>query len=64
MRFNREFEVMLSNVRSVKEYNGIKYTYIGPAHLSIGQEAEAVGVAYTLEPDDFLLVLIGRMEKF
>ena len=26
----------------------------GPAHLSIGQEASAVGMAYTLEVDDYI----------
>ena len=55
MRFNREFENMINSVRATKEYNGIPYTYIGPAHLSIGMEAEAAGLAYTMEPEDFFI---------
>ncbi len=55
MQFSREFETMVSSVRAIKEYNGVKYTYIGPAHLSIGQEAEAAGLAFTLKPDDFFI---------
>ncbi|MGH9159800.1 MAG: alpha-ketoacid dehydrogenase subunit alpha/beta, partial [Vicinamibacteraceae bacterium] len=33
-------------------YKGISYTHAGPAHLSIGQEAAAVGMAFSLTPDD------------
>ncbi|MDK2798892.1 MAG: 2-oxoisovalerate dehydrogenase component [Clostridiales bacterium] len=54
MMFIREFETMLLSVRSNKIYNGIEYTYTGPAHLSIGQEAAAVGQAYILEKDDYI----------
>jgi len=53
MRLIREFETMLAGIRTVKTYNGIEYSYTGPAHLSIGQEASAVGQAYTLELNDF-----------
>ena len=34
--------------------NGVKYNHPGPAHLSIGQEASAVGQAYILDKDDFI----------
>lgn len=34
------------------EYNGVAYNNPGPAHLSIGQEASAVGEAYSLDIDD------------
>jgi 2-oxoisovalerate dehydrogenase E1 component len=50
----REFETMLNLIKTTNEYNGIKYNHPGPAHLSIGQEASAVGMAYTLEVDDFI----------
>ncbi len=50
----REFETMLNLIKTTNEYNGIKYNHPGPAHLSIGQEASAVGMAYTLGVDDFI----------
>lgn len=51
----REFEVMLNKIKTTNEYFGIKYNHPGPAHLSIGQEASAVGMAYNLTIDDFIL---------
>ena len=39
----REFETMLNLIKTTNEYNGIPYNHPGPAHLSIGQEASAVG---------------------
>jgi len=50
----REFEVMLNKIKTTNEYMGIKYNHPGPAHLSIGQEASAVGMAYTLSIDDYI----------
>lgn len=50
----REFETMLNLIKIRNEYNGIQYNHPGPAHLSIGQEAAAVGMAYTLDVDDFI----------
>lgn len=50
----REFETMLNLIKTTNEYNGIPYNHPGPAHLSIGQEAAAVGMAYTLSTDDFI----------
>lgn len=50
----REFETMLNLIKTTNEYNGIPYNHPGPAHLSIGQEASAVGMAYTLDVDDFI----------
>lgn len=50
----REFETMLHSVRTTGEYEGIKYKYTGPAHLSLGQEASAVGQAYILDKDDYI----------
>jgi 2-oxoisovalerate dehydrogenase E1 component len=50
----REFETMLNLIKIRGEYNGIAYNHPGPAHLSIGQEAAAVGMAFTLSVDDFI----------
>jgi 2-oxoisovalerate dehydrogenase E1 component len=50
----REFEVMLNKIKTTNEYCGIKYNHPGPAHLSIGQEASAVGMAYNLSIDDYI----------
>ena len=44
----REFEQMLSELKRVRGYKGIAYNHQGPAHLSIGQEAAAVGEAFLL----------------
>ncbi len=54
MTMIREFETMLYSVRTTKQYNGISYAYTGPAHLYTGQEAAAVGMAYTLDRDDVI----------
>src|SRR5690554_230319 len=50
----REFETMLNLIKTRGEYNEIPYNHPGPAHLSIGQEAAAVGMAFTLDADDFI----------
>ena len=51
----REFESMLNSIKVNGVYNDITTTYPGPAHLSIGQEAAAVGQAYYLTKDDITL---------
>lgn len=48
----REFESMLYAIKVKGEYEGFKFSYPGPAHLSMGQEAASVGQAYLLEEDD------------
>jgi 2-oxoisovalerate dehydrogenase E1 component len=50
----REFETMLNLIKTTGEYNGVAYNHPGPAHLSIGQESAAVGMAYTLTVEDFI----------
>ena len=50
----REFEFMLDQIKTRGMYGGIETTYPGPAHLSLGQEAAAVGQAYLLTQDDFI----------
>jgi len=48
----REFELMLENIKKQGSYLGVDYVHLGPAHLSIGQEAAAVGQAFTLDSED------------
>ena len=50
----REFETMLNLVKTTGGYNGVEYNNPGPAHLSAGQEAAAVGMAYNLDTDDYI----------
>ena len=50
----RAFETMLNDVKIKGSYGGIEYNHRGPAHLSIGQEASAVGQAYLLDRDDHI----------
>ena len=50
----REFETMINLIKTTGEYSGIPYNHPGPAHLSSGQEAAAVGMAYTLTVEDFI----------
>ncbi len=54
MAIIREFETMLNKIKTTNEYEGISYNHPGPAHLSIGQEAAAVGMAYLLDPHDYI----------
>lgn len=48
----REFELMLNAIKREGSYRGVSYNHLGPAHLSIGQEAQAVGQAFTLGAGD------------
>lgn len=50
----RTFETMLNEIKLRGSYMGIEYMHNGPAHLSIGQEAAAVGQAYHLGIDDHI----------
>ena len=54
MVYIREFESMLDRFKREGVYEGIEYNHLGPAHLSIGQEAVAVGQSYHLSPDDLI----------
>jgi len=54
MSIIREFETMLTSIKTTNEYNGISYNHPGPAHLSLGQEASSVGQAYILDKDDYI----------
>lgn len=50
----REFETMLDEVKRTGKYRDVAYVHQGPAHLSIGQEAAAVGEAFSLTVDDHI----------
>jgi 2-oxoisovalerate dehydrogenase E1 component len=50
----REFETVLNEIKIKGTYQGVTYNHAGPAHLSIGQEASAVGMAFALTPDDHI----------
>jgi len=54
MQIIREFETMLNLIKTTDEYKGVPYSHPGPAHLSIGQEAAAVGMAYRLGINDYI----------
>lgn len=50
----REFESILNEIKLKNVYKGVSYSHLGPAHLSIGQEAAAVGMAFALGPEDHI----------
>jgi len=54
MMIIRTFENMLNEIKLRGAFMGIEYMHNGPAHLSIGQEAAAVGQAYHLGIDDHI----------
>ena len=54
MVYIREFESMLDGVKKEGAYRGLEYDHRGPAHLSIGQEAAAVGQCFHLSAEDFI----------
>ena len=54
MAILRSFETMLNEVKLRGNFKGVEYTHRGPAHLSIGQEAAAVGQAFLLGVDDHI----------
>src|SRR5438105_940318 len=54
MAIIRAFESMLQEVKTKTAFQGIDYNHCGPAHLSIGQEASAVGQAFLLDADDHI----------
>jgi len=50
----RHFEWIINEIKLKGVCNGISYEHRGPAHLSMGQEAAAVGMAFSLTPDDYI----------
>lgn len=51
----REFELMLQAIKKLGTYAGRSFTYPGPAHLSLGEEAVAVGQSFWLDKDDCII---------
>ena len=45
---------MLLSIKTSNAYRGMEYNNPGPAHLSLGQEAQAVGQAFYLDKNDFI----------
>ena len=50
----RVFESLLFDIKKYGEYRGVPFHYEGPLHLSLGQEAAAVGQAYYLSAQDLV----------
>ncbi len=50
----RVFESLLFDVKKYGNFRGIPFCYEGPLHLSLGQEAAAVGQAFLLSEQDFV----------
>ncbi len=50
----REFEHILNDIKIKGAYRDVSYQHAGPAHLSLGQEAAAVGMAFALGPEDHI----------
>ncbi len=50
----RAFESGIASLKATGSYGNLTYAYKGPAHLSIGQEAAAVGAAMALTPEDHI----------
>ncbi len=55
MYWIRLYESFLDDIKIKSEWNGIKYAYYGPAHMSTGQEAAAVGHNFPLTKDDIIM---------
>ncbi|MFC2600648.1 MAG: thiamine pyrophosphate-dependent enzyme [Treponema lecithinolyticum] len=54
MQTIRAFENMLNTFKTQGAWENIEYNHKGPAHLSMGQEAAAVGQCVNLGIDDFI----------
>jgi 2-oxoisovalerate dehydrogenase E1 component len=50
----RQFETILNEIKIKGAFQGVAYNHAGPAHLSIGQEAAAVGMAFSLTSSDHI----------
>lgn len=54
MQFARKFDEMLLANNANGNFKGLSYEYKGPLHVSIGQEAVAIGQAWLLDKHDFV----------
>jgi len=50
----RQFELVLDSIKKTSAYMGLEYNHQGPAHLSLGQEAAAVGQSMSLSHEDYI----------
>ena len=48
-----DFETVINEIKLQGKYEDVSYKHPGPAHLSLGQAATAVGAAYHLDMNDF-----------
>ena len=64
MRIIREFETMLNEIQNKERVNGVAYQQSGTCTPSIGQEASAVGEAYSLDIDDLTFRLTAATGKY
>ncbi len=48
-----DFETVINEIKLQGKYEDVSYKHPGPAHLSLGQAATAVGAAYNLDMNDF-----------
>ena len=48
-----DFETDINEIKLQGKYEDVSYKHPGPAHLSLGQPATAVGAAYHLDMNDF-----------
>ena len=51
----RVFEQMVHEIKTKGSYDGQKHSFVDGAHLSIGQEAASVGMAWELNTEDILV---------
>ncbi|VDA99740.1 Acetoin dehydrogenase E1 component alpha-subunit / Acetoin dehydrogenase E1 component beta-subunit [Olavius algarvensis spirochete endosymbiont] len=50
----RQFELVLDSIKKTGAYRGLEYNHQGAAHLSVGQEAAAVGQSMALSHEDYI----------
>ena len=55
MYWIRLYESFLDDIKIKSEWNGIKYGYYGPAHMSTGQEGAAVGHNFMMDKNDIIM---------
>lgn len=51
----RVFEEMVQEIKTQGQYDNQKHSFVDGAHLSIGQEAASVGMAWNLDTNDILV---------
>lgn len=51
----RAFETRLDELKKYGKTQNVTFSYVGPLHLCVGQEATAVGANYLYDKNDFIL---------